>query len=95
MESQQNLYNYIIPSDNRELQPFPVSCGFKFDYIIPSDNRELQQLWHKEGGVLIISYQVITGNYNFLKVSNTETIIISYQVITGNYNVRAAALGPV
>ena len=35
---------------------------------------------------IIISYQVITGNYNN-DVSGSEVIvIISYQVITGNYN---------
>ena len=36
--------------------------------------------------VLIISYQVITGNYNISETCATLTNIISYQVITGNYN---------
>ena len=34
--------NYIIPSDNRELQ-LPAVCPERCqNYIIPSDNRELQ-----------------------------------------------------
>ena len=34
----------------------------------------------------IISYQVITGNYNIETALPTTRTIISYQVITGNYN---------
>ena len=35
---------------------------------------------------LIISYQVITGNYNLTFPLLIRSEIISYQVITGNYN---------
>ena len=34
------------------------------DYTIPSDNRELQQYNTSKVLILIIPYQVITGNYN-------------------------------
>ena len=34
----------------------------------------------------IISYQVITGNYNETSTEFEPDTIISYQVITGNYN---------
>ena len=34
----------------------------------------------------IITYQVITGNYNVEGISFLEAVIITYQVITGNYN---------
>ena len=36
----------------------------------------------------IISYQVITGNYNNRIFESESIAIISYQVITGNYNTR-------
>ena len=36
--------NYIIPSDNRELQPGGKVSQRSGYYIIPSDNRELQLL---------------------------------------------------
>ena len=34
----------------------------------------------------IITYQVITGNYNAGVVVARSELIITYQVITGNYN---------
>ena len=34
----------------------------------------------------IITYQVITGNYNELSAKERIMLIITYQVITGNYN---------
>ena len=34
----------------------------------------------------IITYQVITGNYNRTNMADQGTHIITYQVITGNYN---------
>ena len=34
----------------------------------------------------IITYQVITGNYNRQSVPQFQNVIITYQVITGNYN---------
>ena len=34
----------------------------------------------------IITYQVITGNYNVSVYLFREIYIITYQVITGNYN---------
>ena len=56
---------YNIPSNNRELQPYAVKCDIPEDYNIPSNNRELQQ--NIKVGVLsiIITYQVITGNYSY------------------------------
>ena len=37
------------------------------DYIIPSDNRELQLKIDIISVAIIISYQVITGNYNIFE----------------------------
>ena len=34
----------------------------------------------------IITYQVITGNYNWYHSPGVPFTIITYQVITGNYN---------
>ena len=36
--------NYIIPSDNRELQRIIAVIKRWRNYIIPSDNRELQRV---------------------------------------------------
>ncbi len=36
--------------------------------------------------MIIIPYQVITGNYNLTTVYIYGDTIIPYQVITGNYN---------
>ena len=36
--------------------------------------------------LLIIPYQVITGNYNVTDMMKDLAEIIPYQVITGNYN---------
>ena len=55
---------YIIPSDNRELQQTDGTTVVNMYYIIPSDNRELQPDQEKVFQMVIISYQVITGNYN-------------------------------
>ena len=82
---EQCLY-YIIPSDNRELQPTPLQQIATFYYIIPSDNRELQRSCVRYSTQSIISYQVITGNYNTALPLDIVVNIISYQVITGNYN---------
>ena len=38
--------------------------------------------------VLIIPYQVITGNYSIDNVTGGKLTIIPYQVITGNYSTR-------
>ena len=38
--------------------------------------------------LLIITYQVITGNYSTELENGNETHIITYQVITGNYSFR-------
>ena len=35
---------------------------------------------------IIITYQVITGNYNFVGDCKGRWNIITYQVITGNYS---------
>ena len=57
---------YNIPSNNRELQP-PVLLGLFFTYYnIPSNNRELQPLSAFSSVNVIITYQVITGNYSHL-----------------------------
>ena len=46
----------------------------------------------REGGLRIIPYQVITGNYNSSATSDKGAPIIPYQVITGNYNINRLAL---
>ena len=35
---------------------------------------------------MIITYQVITGNYSICAINNLVQQIITYQVITGNYS---------
>ena len=35
---------------------------------------------------MIITYQVITGNYSKMNMISFQTLIITYQVITGNYS---------
>ena len=99
---------YNIPSNNRELQPYPYSSSSRCHYNIPSNNRELQQIAHyptiRENynipsnnrelqhlpsvsvQDLIITYQVITGNYSCFIHIKSYTFIITYQVITGNYS---------
>ena len=39
--------------------------------------------------LLIIPYQVITGNYDATPPATLTTKIIPYQVITGNYDIIA------
>ena len=56
------------------------------NYNIPSNNRELQLEARFKTYSYIITYQVITGNYNRLSNILTSVFIITYQVITGNYN---------
>ena len=56
--------DYTIPSDNRELQQTVRCYIWSIYYTIPSDNRELQQYNTSKVLILIIPYQVITGNYN-------------------------------
>ena len=78
--------HYNIPSNNRELQPGTSSSRNSCNYNIPSNNRELQ---HQSGRVfrcMIITYQVITGNYSLCLVYHLQSLIITYQVITGNYS---------
>ena len=55
---------YNIPSNNRELQHQGFVTDSDTDYNIPSNNRELQHPACTQGIVLIITYQVITGNYS-------------------------------
>ena len=59
---------------------------FVTNYNIPSNNRELQREVRTSKGFTIITYQVITGNYNCRMGGNQRILIITYQVITGNYN---------
>ena len=55
---------YNIPSNNRELQlPSEVEV-WGHNYNIPSNNRELQPFAAAMVLILIITYQVITGNYS-------------------------------
>ena len=62
-------------------------AGFTVPYYnIPSNNRELQRHHVKRGRTLIITYQVITGNYSIPCASCPRCHIITYQVITGNYS---------
>ena len=78
--------DYTIPSDNRELQPSAFVAVTAWNYTIPSDNRELQHAIGKGISIMIIPYQVITGNYNTGGGAPWRADIIPYQVITGNYN---------
>ena len=78
--------DYNIPSNNRELQRGDTLVIPEYDYNIPSNNRELQLHNRPCGTYLIITYQVITGNYNSSWRRGTGSKIITYQVITGNYN---------
>ena len=86
LKKENRMLYYNIPSNNRELQPMNRRTWILVDYNIPSNNRELQL---KQGALCkrqIITYQVITGNYNPLSIRLPEPAIITYQVITGNYN---------
>ena len=84
--------NYNIPSNNRELQQYPISLVISHNYNIPSNNRELQLFATLCLDREIITYQVITGNYSFLSFVYRQEIIITYQVITGNYSTLTANL---
>ena len=77
---------YNIPSNNRELQPFVIAEVFVRHYNIPSNNRELQRKSSLLQPLIIITYQVITGNYSEKHTKTQEREIITYQVITGNYS---------
>ena len=62
-------------------------AGFSVPYYnIPSNNRELQPFFCFSKVAIIITYQVITGNYNKQRDGASPILIITYQVITGNYN---------
>ena len=56
------------------------------NYNIPSNNRELQLVPSFFSIFIIITYQVITGNYSLLRSLFLVLLIITYQVITGNYS---------
>ena len=56
--------DYIIPSDNWEQQLLLPHMVWYNNYIIPSDNWEQQLDGDTIQGILIISYQAITGNNN-------------------------------
>ena len=55
---------YNIPSNNRELQHAMMLDAVSSNYNIPSNNRELQLIAEKSTTAMIITYQVITGNYS-------------------------------
>ena len=80
---------YNIPSNNRELQLHGRTETTDRYYNIPSNNRELQHPDDGERISTIITYQVITGNYNRRTERICHVKIITYQVITGNYNMIA------
>ena len=62
-------------------------AGFTVPYYnIPSNNRELQPIHATSHRTLIITYQVITGNYSVTLCKRFTKQIITYQVITGNYS---------
>ena len=77
---------YNIPSNNRELQLSTSASVPNLYYNIPSNNRELQQKAYWMTQIVIITYQVITGNYSVRKNGMNGLNIITYQVITGNYS---------
>ena len=65
-------------------------AGFTVPYYnIPSNNRELQLPSTMIQKPLIITYQVITGNYSIPGPCRHNRRIITYQVITGNYSCTA------
>ena len=66
---------YNIPSNNRELQRSCYSYITMYDYNIPSNNRELQLMLTQFLAVLIITYQVITGNYSNAYKDATGTLL--------------------
>ena len=57
--------HYNIPSNNRELQLLSLMGWLSHYYNIPSNNRELQHKSVRSSTNLIITYQVITGNYSY------------------------------
>ena len=61
---EQRTKYYNIPSNNRELQLYVVTFMCCLHYNIPSNNRELQPDPDLLCSRLIITYQVITGNYS-------------------------------
>ena len=77
---------YIIPSDNWEQQRLWALVLSSKYYIIPSDNWEQQLNLHQQALKVIISYQAITGNNNYILLHLQVKMIISYQAITGNNN---------
>ena len=63
-------------------------AGFTVPYYnIPSNNRELQPRIERHLQNMIITYQVITGNYSHRSKALCFSGIITYQVITGNYSI--------
>ena len=56
---------YFIPKNIRELQLELTAGGNGHDYFIPKNIRELQRSASIGTVLLIISYQKISGNYNF------------------------------
>ena len=66
---------YTIPSDNRELQLVIFAFDPMYYYTIPSDNRELQHSENDMESILIIPYQVITGNYNGTSSENRDYVL--------------------
>ena len=80
--------DYNIPSNNRELQLLRMIWRYRWHYNIPSNNRELQPYLLLYVTSVIITYQVITGNYSSTVRTRMSFFIITYQVITGNYSMK-------
>ena len=80
------VYNYNIPSNNRELQPVLTFLRSFSYYNIPSNNRELQPLSNKS--VIFIHYNIPSNNRELQHTYGMYFTypIITYQVITGNYS---------
>ena len=85
-------HDYNIPSNNRELQLMHQQCWLVKNYNIPSNNRELQHANAITIQLVIITYQVITGNYSSSLHNLYDSWIITYQVITGNYSAGCNSL---
>ncbi len=80
------VYNYNIPSNNRELQLLP-----RWSLLFPIITYQVITGNYSNGMNLIyftviITYQVITGNYSLCDCVGFHVVIITYQVITGNYS---------
>ena len=75
------LMNYTIPRNNRELQPVPPWSGCWIDYTIPRNNRELQHRLHE---VVLDVYYTIPRNNRELQLSLLADVASIYYTIPRN-----------